>query len=154
MERILGERVGPFRDRIVIASKLGWNIDPETEARREWLISRPHHVKLAVEDMLRRLRTDRVDLLDQHRVDPIDAATRFAGGDTRDAESRFSPDSFSYDFPRGPAQGLGRAEGRHARPGFAGVADGAEAVDRAHSRYHPVGAHVRGHGCRRCPVHA
>lgn len=70
VERILGEGVAPFRDRIVIASKFGWNIDLETGQRRPGLDSRPAHVKLAVEGMLRRLRTDRVDLLYQHRVDP------------------------------------------------------------------------------------
>ncbi|MGB8930078.1 MAG: aldo/keto reductase [Anaeromyxobacteraceae bacterium] len=69
VERILGEGVAPFRDRIVIASKFGWNIDLETGQRRPGLNSRPAHVKLAVEGMLRRLRTDRIDLLYQHRVD-------------------------------------------------------------------------------------
>jgi aryl-alcohol dehydrogenase-like predicted oxidoreductase len=70
VERILGEGVAPFRDRVVIASKFGWNIDLETGQRRPGLNSRPAHVKLAVEGMLRRLRTDRIDLLYQHRVDP------------------------------------------------------------------------------------
>ena len=70
VERILGEGVAPFRDRIVIASKFGWNIDLETGQRRPGLNSRPAHIKLAVAGMLRRLRTDRIDLLYQHRVDP------------------------------------------------------------------------------------
>ena len=70
VERILGEGVAPFRDRIVIASKFGWNIDLETGQRRPGLNSRPAHIKLAVEGMLKRLRTDRIDLLYQHRVDP------------------------------------------------------------------------------------
>jgi aryl-alcohol dehydrogenase-like predicted oxidoreductase len=70
VERILGEGVAPFRDEVVIASKFGWNIDLETGERRLGLISRPDHVKLAVEGMLKRLRTDRIDLLYQHRVDP------------------------------------------------------------------------------------
>ncbi|MCY1022250.1 aldo/keto reductase [Pyxidicoccus sp. MSG2] len=70
VERILGEGVAPFRDKVVIATKFGWNIDPETGARRPGLNSRPEHIQLVVEGMLRRLRTDRIDLLYQHRVDP------------------------------------------------------------------------------------
>jgi len=70
VERILGEGVAPFRDQVVIATKFGWNIDLETGARRPGLNSRPEHIKLAVEGMLRRLRTERIDLLYQHRVDP------------------------------------------------------------------------------------
>jgi aryl-alcohol dehydrogenase-like predicted oxidoreductase len=70
VERILGEGVAPFRDKIVIASKFGWNIDLETGERRPGLNSKPEHIRLAVEGMLKRLRTDRIDLLYQHRVDP------------------------------------------------------------------------------------
>ncbi|OIN45908.1 aldo/keto reductase [Pseudomonas costantinii] len=70
VERILGEGVAPFRDHVVIATKFGWNIDPETGIRSPGLNSRPEHIKQAVEAMLKRLRTDRIDLLYQHRVDP------------------------------------------------------------------------------------
>lgn len=70
VERILGEGVAPFRDKVVIATKFGWNIDQETGERRPGLNSRPDHVKRVVEGMLKRLRTDRIDLLYQHRVDP------------------------------------------------------------------------------------
>ena len=69
-ERILGEAIAPFRDKVVITSKFGWNIDLETGARGPGLISRPDHIKRAVEGSLKRLRTDRIDLLYQHRVDP------------------------------------------------------------------------------------
>jgi aryl-alcohol dehydrogenase-like predicted oxidoreductase len=69
-ERILGEAIQPFRNRVVITSKFGWNIDPETGQRRPGLNSKPDHVKRAGDGMLRRLRTDRIDLLYQHRVDP------------------------------------------------------------------------------------
>jgi aryl-alcohol dehydrogenase-like predicted oxidoreductase len=69
-ERILGESITPFRDKVVITSKFGWNIDPETGQRRPGLNSRPEHIKVAVDGMLKRLRTDRIDLLYQHRVDP------------------------------------------------------------------------------------
>ena len=70
VERILGEGVAPFRDQVVIATKFGWNIDQETGERRPGLNSRPDHIRRVVEGMLRRLRTDRIDLLYQHRVDP------------------------------------------------------------------------------------
>jgi len=70
VERILGEGIAAFRDKVVIASKFGWNIDLETGERRPGLDSRPEHIKLVVEGMLKRLRTDRIDLLYQHRVDP------------------------------------------------------------------------------------
>jgi aryl-alcohol dehydrogenase-like predicted oxidoreductase len=70
VERILGEGVAPFRNKVVITSKFGWNIDLETGERRPGLNSKPEHIKLAVEGMLKRLRTDRIDLLYQHRVDP------------------------------------------------------------------------------------
>lgn len=69
-ERILGEAIQPFRDQVVITSKFGWDIDLQTGQRRPGLNSRPDHIKLAVEGSLRRLRTDRIDLLYQHRVDP------------------------------------------------------------------------------------
>jgi aryl-alcohol dehydrogenase-like predicted oxidoreductase len=69
-ERILGEAIAPFRDRVVITSKFGWNIDQETGERRPGRNSKPAHIKVVVDGMLRRLRTDRIDLLYQHRVDP------------------------------------------------------------------------------------
>lgn len=69
-ERILGEAIAPFREKIVITSKFGWNIDLETGERRPGRNSRPDHIRLVVEGMLKRLRTDRIDLLYQHRVDP------------------------------------------------------------------------------------
>ncbi|AHK46820.1 putative oxidoreductase, aldo/keto reductase family (plasmid) [Ensifer adhaerens OV14] len=69
-ERILGEAIEPFRDTVVITSKFGWNIDLQTGERRPGLNSRPDHIQLVVDGMLKRLRTDRIDLLYQHRVDP------------------------------------------------------------------------------------
>ena len=70
VERILGEGVAPFRDKVQIATKFGFDIDLQTGERRPGRNSKPEHIKLAVEGMLRRLRTDRIDLLYQHRVDP------------------------------------------------------------------------------------
>ena len=69
-ERILGEAIEPFRDQVRITSKFGWDIDPDTGERGPGLNSRPEHIKRAVEGSLQRLRTDRIDLLYQHRVDP------------------------------------------------------------------------------------
>jgi len=69
-ERILGEAIEPFRNKVRITSKFGWNIDQQTGQRLPGLNSKPDHIKLVVEGSLKRLRTDRIDLLYQHRVDP------------------------------------------------------------------------------------
>jgi aryl-alcohol dehydrogenase-like predicted oxidoreductase len=79
VERILGEGIKPFRNKVVITSKFGWNIDLETGERRPGLISRPDHIKRAVAGMLKRLQTDRIDLLYQHRVDPAAPIEDVAG---------------------------------------------------------------------------
>ncbi len=78
-EEILGEAVAPFRDEVVIATKFGHNIDLKTGARLGGQNSRPEHIKAATEGMLRRLRTDCIDLLYQHRVDPDVAMEDVAG---------------------------------------------------------------------------
>ncbi|REH00967.1 aldo/keto reductase [Flavobacterium aquicola] len=70
VERILGEGIASFRNKVVVATKFGWDIDPETGRWQGGLNSRPDHIKKAVEGMLKRLHTDRIDLLYQHRVDP------------------------------------------------------------------------------------
>lgn len=69
-ESLLGEAVEPFRDQIVIATKFGFDIDLDTGARTGGLNSRPEHIRAVVDAMLKRLRTDHIDLLYQHRVDP------------------------------------------------------------------------------------
>jgi aryl-alcohol dehydrogenase-like predicted oxidoreductase len=69
-ERILGEAVASFRNKVVIETKFGWNIDQQSGQRLPGLNSRPEHIKVVVDGMLKRLRTDRIDLLYQHRVDP------------------------------------------------------------------------------------
>lgn len=69
-EELVGEALAPIRDQVIIATKFGWNINPHTGERGPGLNSRPEHIKLATEGMLRRLRTDHIDLLYQHRVDP------------------------------------------------------------------------------------
>ena len=69
-ESLLGQALEPIRDRVVIATKFGFAIDPKTGERKPGTDSRPDHIRAAVEGMLKRLRTDRIDLLYQHRVDP------------------------------------------------------------------------------------
>jgi aryl-alcohol dehydrogenase-like predicted oxidoreductase len=69
-EEVVGEALKGLREKIVLESKFGFNVDPETGVQGEGLNSQPKHIKRAVEGMLRRLRTDRIDLLYQHRVDP------------------------------------------------------------------------------------
>jgi aryl-alcohol dehydrogenase-like predicted oxidoreductase len=66
---MVGEALAPMRDRVVIATKFGFNVTPEGEVR-PGLNSRPEHIRRAVEGSLRRLKTDHIDLLYQHRVDP------------------------------------------------------------------------------------
>jgi aryl-alcohol dehydrogenase-like predicted oxidoreductase len=68
-EELVGEGLGPIRDWVVIATKFGFEIDPITRERRG-LNSRPEHVRQATESSLKRLRTECIDLLYQHRVDP------------------------------------------------------------------------------------
>ena len=69
-EDILGEALQGRRDGVVVATKVGMNVDSQTGQRLGGLNSRPEHIRRAVEGQLRRLRSDRIDLLYQHRVDP------------------------------------------------------------------------------------
>jgi aryl-alcohol dehydrogenase-like predicted oxidoreductase len=69
-EAIVGEALAPVRGQVVIATKFGWNIDPDTGEQRPGLNSRPDHIRRATEGMLKRLKTGCIDLLYQHRVDP------------------------------------------------------------------------------------
>ncbi len=66
-EELVGEALAPVRDRVVIATKFGWRIEA---GRSTGLDSRPAHIREVAEESLRRLRTDTIDLLYQHRVDP------------------------------------------------------------------------------------
>ncbi|WP_315385672.1 aldo/keto reductase [uncultured Stenotrophomonas sp.] len=69
-EALLGEALQGVRDKVVVATKFGFDVDPDTGERRGSTNSRPEHIRQVVEGQLRRLRTDRIDLLYQHRVDP------------------------------------------------------------------------------------
>ena len=68
-EELVGEALAPHRDRVVIATKFGFDISPDGQ-RRGGLNSRPEHVKQVAEASLKRLKTDVIDLFYQHRVDP------------------------------------------------------------------------------------
>ena len=68
-EELVGEALEPIRDQVIIATKFGFDIDSETGKRGAGTNSKPEHIRAAVEGMLKRLRTDHIDLLYQHRVD-------------------------------------------------------------------------------------
>jgi len=68
-EELVGEALAPFRGRVVIATKFGWEANPGDGSRWSALNSRPEHIKQVAEASLRRLRVDVLDLFYQHRVD-------------------------------------------------------------------------------------
>jgi len=68
-EELVGEALAPVRDRVVIATKFGFKLDPET-GKQAGLDSRPEHIRQVADASLKRLKTDVIDLFYQHRVDP------------------------------------------------------------------------------------
>ena len=68
-EELVGEALAPFRGKVVIATKFGWKLDPNT-GKQVGLDSRPAHIKEVADASLKRLKTDVIDLFYQHRVDP------------------------------------------------------------------------------------
>ena len=81
-EELVGEALAPFRDQVVIATKFGWRLDPET-GRQIGLDSRPEHIREVAEASLKRLKVDVIDLLYQHRVDP-DVPIEHVAGTVKD----------------------------------------------------------------------
>jgi len=69
-EELVGEALAPIRDQVVIGTKFGFDIDPESGRRNGGTNSRPEHIKAVADDSLKRLKTDRIDIFYQHRVDP------------------------------------------------------------------------------------
>ncbi|HXE94992.1 MAG TPA: aldo/keto reductase [Dongiaceae bacterium] len=69
-EELVGEALSPFRGQVVIATKFGFDLDPETAQRSGGLNSQPEHIKAVAEASLKRLKVDAIDLFYQHRVDP------------------------------------------------------------------------------------
>ena len=67
-EELVGEALAPLRERVVIATKFGFGINPD--GTRYGVDSRPEHIRQVVDAMLKRLRVGTIDLLYQHRVDP------------------------------------------------------------------------------------
>src|SRR5262249_23542550 len=67
-EVLVGKALGPIRDQVVIATKFGFHID--ADGKQAGLNSRPEHIRQVADASLKRLNTDRIDLLYQHRVDP------------------------------------------------------------------------------------
>src|SRR6267143_828947 len=106
-EELDGEALAPIRDQVVIATKFGFkNGDPSAG-----MDSRPERIREVADASLRRLKTDRIDLFYQHRVDPnvpmeevagtgkIDEKTSFAKDDLRNMYPRFSPESRRVNQP-------------------------------------------------------
>jgi len=69
-EELVGEALAPFKGKVLIATKFGFDIDAKTGERRAGLNSRPEHIKEVAEAALKRLRVEAIDLFYQHRVDP------------------------------------------------------------------------------------
>jgi aryl-alcohol dehydrogenase-like predicted oxidoreductase len=82
-EELVGEALVPFRDRVVIATKFGFDLDPNTGLRTGGLNSRPQHIRQVAETSLKRLRTDVIDLFYQHRVD-LDVPIEDVAGAVKD----------------------------------------------------------------------
>jgi aryl-alcohol dehydrogenase-like predicted oxidoreductase len=68
-EELVGEALAPFRGEVVIATKFGWEANPEDGGKWSALNSRPEHIKQVAEESLKRLKVDAIDLYYQHRVD-------------------------------------------------------------------------------------
>src|SRR5271165_1003002 len=77
-EELVGEALAPFRGQVVIATKFGFDLDPNSGQQRG-LNSRPEHIKRVAEASLKRLKTDTIDLFYQHRVEPNVPITDVAG---------------------------------------------------------------------------
>ncbi|NTV71974.1 MAG: aldo/keto reductase [Azonexaceae bacterium] len=69
-EELLGEALEPFKGKVVIATKFGFDLDPATAQRTGGVNSRPEHIKAVAEASLKRLKVEAIDLFYQHRVDP------------------------------------------------------------------------------------
>lgn len=78
-EQLLGEALQPIREHVVVATKFGFDIDLESGARGTGTNSRPEHIRAVAEASLKHLRTDRIDLFYQHRVDPAVPIEEVAG---------------------------------------------------------------------------
>lgn len=82
-EELVGEALAPLRDKVVLATKFGFDFGPEADSESHGLCSRPEYIRLTIEGSLKRLRVDAIDLLYQHRVDP-DVPIEEVAGAVRD----------------------------------------------------------------------
>jgi aryl-alcohol dehydrogenase-like predicted oxidoreductase len=82
-EELVGEALKPVRDKVVIATKFGFNIDPDTGERSGGVNSKPEHIRQVAEASLKRLKVDVIDLFYQHRVD-TDVPIEDVAGTIRD----------------------------------------------------------------------
>lgn len=82
-EELVGEALAPVRDRVIIATKFGFNFGPDIDGPSEGLNSRPDYIKRSAEGSLRRLGIETIDLFYQHRVDP-DVPIEEAAGAVKD----------------------------------------------------------------------
>ncbi|MBR7896920.1 aldo/keto reductase [Burkholderia multivorans] len=100
-EALLGEALAPLRDKVVIATKFGFDLDPKTGERRGGANSRPDHIRAVTDAALSRLKTDHIDLLYQHRVDP-NVPIEDVAGTVRDliAEGKVRHFGLSEALPR------------------------------------------------------
>jgi aryl-alcohol dehydrogenase-like predicted oxidoreductase len=108
-EELVGEALAPLRDQVVIATKFGFKIDPQ--GKQSGMDSRPQHIREVAEASLRRLKTDRIDLLYQHRVDP-DVPIEDVAGTVRDLIEEGKVKHFGLSEPG--AQTIRRAH--HVQP--------------------------------------
>ena len=122
-EELVGEALAPVRDRVVVATKFGFKFEGGKQAG---LDSRPSHIREVADASLKRLKTDRIDLFYQHRVDPDVPIEEVAGAvkDLIREESRL----------RRLVEDIRRTEARHAGANRTGMAAGAKSMDRADSR--------------------
>jgi len=82
-EELVGEALAPFRGKVVIATKFGWEANPHDGGKWNSLNSRPEHIKQAAEGSLKRLKVDAIDLYYQHRVD-LNVAIEDVAGAVKD----------------------------------------------------------------------
>ena len=143
-EDLVGEALAPVRDGVVIATKFGFDVDPATGERRGGLNSRPEHIRAVAEASLKRLRTDRIDLFYQHRVDPNVPIEDVAGavkGLIRDGKVKHFglSEAGAQDDPSGARRAAGRRASKRILPVVAG-ARGRDSSDlrRAWDRLRPL----------------
>ena len=82
-EELVGEALAPFRGKVVIATKFGWEANPNHGGKWNALNSRPEHIKQVAEESLKRLKVDAIDLFYQHRVD-LDVPIEDVAGAVKD----------------------------------------------------------------------